>query len=261
VSILLDSLKQKQDEEGRIVPSVHNSHFDDEMLNDDALIRSNQLWKLTSILLLIVLSMSWIYFYLDISRTSEHSVKRSPRLIEEQHENLTKRNVAETIEENINKVDKNGVDIIKPSVVLVNNINNDENENSRNNQYQPKKRETLSDSFSRVNVSKNSISNKNSIQKNKPSQSISHSDFSNKPDSSEDAIFYEELSTELLMNLPSLDIDSYAVSSNPKKSFIVLNGSFYGEGEAISPNLILLSIDKKNVLFRYKNQLIKKNYK
>ncbi|PHS16888.1 MAG: hypothetical protein COA86_11555 [Kangiella sp.] len=261
MSILLDSLKQNKDDEGIAVPSVHDSHFDDDMLNDDDLIRSNQLWKLISILLLIVLSISWIYFYLNIPRISDSLIKLSSKLIEEkptkeQVKKLTKQSVAETSEAN-----KNKVGIIKPSAVLANNKSNDDNDNLRNNQYQPKKRENLSDSFSRVNTSKENISNTNSIQKNEASQSISYIDFSNKPYSSEDAIFYEELSTELLMNLPNLDIDSYAVSSNPKKSFIVLNGSFYGEGETIAPNLKLLSIDKKNVLFKYKNQLIKKNYK
>ena len=256
MSILLDSLKQKKDDEGMTIPSVHDSHFDDEMLNDDALIKSNQLWKLTSILLFIILSFSWIYFYLGISRNSESSTNINFRLTEdkpiiEQPRNLAKRNTSETTETNLNKEY-----ISRTSSVLVNNKSNDGNDNSRRNQYQPQKRKIFEGNVSRVSFSKQNI-----VQKNEPSRPFSNSDFANSLYSSKNAISYDELSTELLIELPNLKIDSYAVSSNPKKSFIVLNGSFYGVGETIAPNLKILSIDEKNVLFKYKSQLIKKNYK
>jgi len=256
VSILLDSLKQKQDDERIVVPTVHDSHFDDEMLNDDELIKSNRLWKLISIFLFIALSISWIYFYLDVSRNNETPTNISTQLTESKSVNqqsykLSKPNIKE-----VTDVEVNSLEVNQKPAQLINDESSDGINKSKNNQYKPQKRVVAEDSSTPTNYSM-----VKTVQKKEPSQSDSNNDLSNDFSSSEDVIFYEELSTELLMELPNLEIGSYAVSSNSKKSFIVLNGSFYGVGETIAPNLSLLSIDKKSALFKYKSHLIKKKYK
>ncbi len=239
-----------------VVPSVHDSHFDDEMLNDNELIKSNQFWKLTSVFLFITLSISWIYFYLDISKNTEITTNISARLTESKSANEQSNKLSKLNKKEVTDVEASHIELNRKPAQLVNDESSDGGDKSRNNQYQPQKRIVAEDSFARINYG-----TKNTAQQNKSKLSNGNNNFSNKSYSSEDAIFYEELSTALLLDLPNLEIDSYAISSNPKKSFIVLNGSFYSEGETISANLKLLSIDKKNALFKYKNQLIKKNYK
>ena len=233
MSILLDSLKSKKDQEEIIVPSVHDSHFDDEMLNDDALSESVRIWKLVSILLLVSLITSWIYFYLS---TSEKPPSKSNSLLK--IENFEKKLVVD-----------NSEDISNIPVTEI------------TNQYKPQKRK----------IKNNVVTESNSIKKNtgedvisspvKKNSTISKINYASDQYSQKDVIYYEELTTDILVALPSLEISSYAISSNAKKSFIVLNNSFYGVGETIAPNLQLLSIDKQSVLFQYKDLYIRKKYK
>ena len=64
MSILLESLNQKVDKtELHQLPDVHSSHFDDEMLGDEVLYKQLKLWKLISLILSLLILLSWGYFY------------------------------------------------------------------------------------------------------------------------------------------------------------------------------------------------------
>ncbi|MFT6732599.1 MAG: hypothetical protein ACJAS9_000781 [Polaribacter sp.] len=240
MSILLDSLQQKKDKDGKLVPSVHDSHFDDEMLNDDELIISNRFWKLVSALLFVALFISWSYLYLEHFKNSEYDASLYEKSLKIP---LTNTPIPKKLKQN---KDQNESNIDNP--ILPNKINPPENKNDiKTSQYKPKKRDAVEVNSIKFESEKTDSESIESNLKNNGSDT--------------DAIYYEELSTEVLMSLPNLEIDSYAVSSNPKKSFIFLNGSFYGVGEKISPKLKLISINKENALFKYREQLIKKKYK
>lgn len=245
MSILLDSLKQKIEKDEYTVPTVHDSHFDDEMLNDDALISSNRFWKLVSTVLFIVLSISWIYFYLENLNSNELPISLNTALKKGQS---VSENTHNKSEQNTAELDSNTE--LNPQ--FNNNISEEKN-NLEVVQYKPQKRN--------IQSKKTNTSEKNIYQIEGSNKLVNETKINKSFYSTSDAIDYDELSTEILMELPSLDVASYAVSNNPQKSFIVLSGSFYSIGETIAPNLKLLSIDKKSVIFRYGDILIKKKYK
>ncbi|MGB0495102.1 MAG: general secretion pathway protein GspB [Kangiellaceae bacterium] len=240
MSILLDSLKQPKNKEAINVPSVHDSHFDDDMLNDDKLIKSKRFWKIMSFLLLLALIVSWTYVFFAFSKTTplETSISKSEKVERDKVETFQQENSEnnnEAIENNQNK-------IVEEKSIQV----------ERNKQYAPQKRESVKSAVTSQQIVFSTPKQEKENENNVPPKTAAKAN---------DAVYYEELPTEILMELPSLDISSYAVSSNTKKSFIVLNGSFFGIGDVVAANLQLLSIDKQDALFQYKNTLFRKKYK
>ena len=236
MSILLDSLEKNKQGVKDDVPSVYDSHFDEEMLNDDSLINSIKIWKMISLILLMVLVFSWLFFVFSFQsavHNIEHSDSASIIIKTENESPIVKE-----------------VEIENATVELDVSQNGSKAEiKSMDKQvYQPKKRE----------VSRSDdISKKIEIGTNKPA--VKSLDQVSRYDE-KDVVYYEDLSTSLLSELPSIEINSYAVSSNTKKSFVVINGSFYGVGEVISPYLKIVEIDKKGILLEYKGRFIRKRH-
>lgn len=260
MSILLESLNQSKPSTGNSqdgsVPSVDDSHFDDEMLSDEWLLKKLLVWKIISAILLAALLVSWTGFYL-YSSTSVSKVDHPVLQAEQNATILDSQELVSTVDEN-KEISKTGAEVSK---VLAEQRSNDEDAGAANKseilssqtkeKYQPKKIEKSS-------IGPTAEQNKVivSVEK-KLTGDPAQQENMNK---SEQVIEFDSLSEMEKQELPELEITSYAVSSNPEKSFVVLNGAFYGQGETISPFLVLISINKEGILLRYKGRMISKKY-
>ena len=248
MSILLESLNQFTDHSpNKGVPSVDDSHFDDEMLSDEWVLKKLFYWKIVSAILLVALLASWTSFYF-YSPSFKNKLNHPISKLEEQAP------VSETQKQQDNTIDNEKVakpekEISSEHVVAEKLIETAEVANAPQRtldqlkqKYQPKK---IEKSIGNAPVEKSIVKNK--LQQKDLSQNGQVTEF-------------DSLTEAERQELPELEISSYAVSSNPDKSFVVLNGSFYGQGEAIAPHLVLISIDKEGILVRYKGRLISKKY-
>jgi len=243
MSILLESLNQSKDEKNADVPSVADSHFDDEMLSDEWLLKKLKTWRLFVVYLLVfvLVSVSFFYYYI---RTTENKISELSIQLEEMMINnkvlmsnspkngLTKENdISQQSEKKL----------IKTQVRLPeNSISGTSKTATIKSQYQPQKQK-VSDATNSINRQSKRLISEQAITPGKPTE-------------------FESLSEVEKNELPDLEIASYAVSSNPQKSFIVLNGAFYAQGEIIAPHLELISIDNDGIVIRYKGRFIRKKY-
>ena len=251
MSILLESLNQSKqssvNSEDRGVPGVGDSHFDDEILSDEWLLKKVWYWKITSAALLLVLLVSWIgfYFYSPISENKvEHSISKVEENtdvgdLQKQQDNRVGNKEISEAEENVG----GSITEVKTNIEEAEVGNIAEKAVSKTKEkYQPKKIEKTSIVTSaEKNITKSRAQQTNLNQNGQ-------------------VIEFDSLTEIEKQELPELEISSYAVSSNPEKSFVVLNGAFYGQGETISPHLVLISIDKEGILIRYKGRMISKKY-
>ena len=231
MSILLESLtqsdKKQQEELEKNIPNVDDSHFDDEMFNDDDLLKQIKFWKIISFGVMAILLASWAWFYIS----DFTNIKTSLRTIMPLEFIAKPENESKQIDTKIQ---------LKP-----------ENQATT---YQPKKIITKTEPAFNNEFKKNRVIVPAKISENNQPKTLAKM-------ASSEIIEFESLSDKMLSEIPELEISSYAVSSNAKKSFVVLNGSFYAEGEVISPNMTLVKITQENIIVNYKDQLIRKKYK
>jgi hypothetical protein len=238
MSILLESLKQSEKPEHNDIPSLSDSHFDDEMLSDEWLLARVKFWKTAAFgtLFLLVLVLVAGYFYwpkieaspTEISPSSiTHTINPNPSA------SLSHSKLSEA-------ADLRQSDSVKNSL---NNISKDQ----QIPKYQPKIVVTKRES---------KISNRFSTEKYPVNQEAAISKLAQ----NKLPISFESLNAQERREFPELAINSYAVSSNPAKSFVVLNGAFYGPGETIAPHLKLVLIDDDGIVISYKNRLIRKKH-
>ena len=249
MSILLESLKQPKTPDEGDVPSLADSHFDDEMLSDEWLLEKIKFWRLVAIGLLILVAISssfYLYYFLstenkivqlqaelELINTSKEAVKQTSVVSEKDNE-ASKLNEQDLTE----KVNSSSVSNSIDSNSSVSNISVSNNKQK----YQPTKQKLITEkTASPVAPVQEKVHLKNVNLSSKP-------------------VEFESLSEQEKAEIPDLEINSYAVSSNEKKSFVVLNGSFYGQGETIAPYLVLVTIDKEGIVIRHKNKLIRKKY-
>lgn len=266
MSILLESLNKEPTDQENQVPDVHASHFDDDMLGDEWLLRRIRMWQVLSFLLIVVLVISWVSFYgqLDQAQSksaeliAENSALKSQLKNESQVDttassNTQLENKASDISLGTNtKVQPEAqseaaAPVIESTPVdthsqASNSVATDEPKNNKL-QYVPKKRQPRD---AETAVSKSSISSRKT-----PSQMVSN-------DTSQGTILSkEELSSELLSQFPNIEINSFVVAENADDSFVILDGSFYKVNQVIAPNLVLREISKQYILVEFHTQLIK----
>jgi len=234
MSILLESLKQSKTPDEGDVPSVADSHFDDEMLSDEWLLKKIRFWRLVAIALLIfVVTSSTFYIYYVLSTKDKIDQLQSEMELISRPELETKK--TSTVGEK------------KEEATQISTQASSEKEqqitaSNAKQKYKPTKQKIIREKkVSSSSPVQESISSKSLVPSSKP-------------------IEFESLSEQERSEIPDLEINSYAVSSNANKSFVVLNGSFYGQGEIIAPHLVLVSIDKEGIVIKYKNKLIRKKY-
>jgi FtsZ-interacting cell division protein ZipA len=263
MSILLESLNQTKQSAGissdKGVPSLDDSHFDDEMLSDEWLLKKLVFWKMISGILLVALLASWFgtYFYLS---NPENKIDMSVSELKE--------NSATEVLQNQPEKNTDEQNILKPVKIVNDNRHSDKDNNqeaeresteqlqNNSNQvkqtYKPKKIATPVSAIYTEKKTNKRTSQENASVKDGSDQTAS--------DQNTRVVEFESLTESEQQQLPGLEISSYAVSSNTDKSFVVLNGAFYGQGETIAPYLELISIDKEGILIRYKGRLIRKKY-
>jgi len=270
MSILLESLNQSKEDNKGDVPSVTDSHFDDEMLSDEWLLKKLKMWRIFSayLLVFVIVSVSFFYYYITTSenKISELSLQleqaminnknlisnNSKAILTKENDNSQQSELVQPIEETNGKessrADNRFTEIKKTAITTTESSSSP----TIKTQYQPQKQKA-NDSINSTNI--NDISNSKSSTDRQSKFSDSGQSIS--PDKPTE---FESLSEIEKSELPDLEISSYAVSSNPQKSFVVLNGAFYGQGEVIAPNLELISINKEGIVIRYKGRFIRKKY-
>jgi hypothetical protein len=249
MSILLESLNQSQPENNKNVPSIEDSHFDDEMMSDEWLLAKIKFWQRLCVFFMVALFVSWLIFLLmplTQGQKTETAQTNNMEVISSDKTNLSPSEGDESV-------------IVEKQATkdMIQNKGKDEGQSITKQTYQPQKKVVV--------VSDDRNQQSSTQANNKPERNANVANSTNKDANFEfgqtnNILEYNGLSTEQKNTLPVLEISSYAVSSNPNKSFVVLNGSFYGAGEVIAPHLTLVSINKENIIVNYKGQLISKKY-
>lgn len=232
MSILLESLNQSGKNKEGDLPGLSDNHFDDEMLSDEWLLKKIRVWKAIAFFLLLCLVVVSITFYVTVASTSEVLDTRL----------TSQANMPDAMSQEDNSPQSKIIPVPKlpqtEEEILVDEVSTKE-------KYIPKK------------VPKQVVNSKPSMNKENGPQSAK---FASSESSVSSIVDFESLSKEQQLEMPDLEISSYAVSSNQKKSFVVLNGAFYAQGETIAPNLKLIRIEKESIIVRYHDQLIRKKY-
>jgi hypothetical protein len=226
VSILLESLNQQvEGSTKRELPNIHSSHFDDEMLGDEGLYKQLKLWKMTALLLLFLIVVSWTYFLTQtISQPSK--VVGSPKMEKKWVKNkkitdLSQQAVETSIE------NKAGVD--GPKV---------EAEIDTKGLYKPQKRKVEKEPSATFLKNRNQVQSSNEIPKGPP-------------------IEIAELPEELKSNFPQIEVNSYVIANKEEDSFVILGGLFYKNNQVITPNLTLRKITSEHMVVEFHSYLVK----
>jgi FtsZ-interacting cell division protein ZipA len=257
MSILLESLQQSSDKQGNDIPGVGDSHFDDEMLSDEWLLARLRRWKIVCALLLLALVITSIGWYQSSNQSnSELSIIKTPPIAEQANDsNSQMAQSAENKQQAVQVEDKNDFGALE----IKSSVEQPSNTQPVKQKYVPKKVAQPTDSNPTLNASsaEKTLAQDSALAK---ANSKARQSKTTRAASTGTVIDYESLSSQQQDEMPELEISSYAVSSNSKKSFVVLNGAFYGQGETIAPNLVLVSIEKESIVVRYFDQLIRKKY-
>ena len=235
MSILLESLKQSEQTEDHDIPSLSDSHFDDEMLSDEWLLTRVKFWKFAAFgilsLLFIVLIAGYIYWpKIKIEPTQVLSSAAIPKVAASSSVSSS-RDIRQTQQ------------TLSTKQLTGSSLSND-SQDQQIAKYQP----TIVESQPAVQGSEELLSSEYPAGKLSSNPSNVQSNI---------PVNYESLSEQEKRNFPELSVNSFAVSSNPAKSFVVLNGAFYSTGEIIAPHLKLVLIDKDGIVVKHKNRLIR----
>jgi len=241
MSILLESLKQSEKPEDNDIPSLSDSHFNDEMLSDEWLLTRVKFWKIAALSLLSLLLLVLIAGYIYWPKMKTLPTVILPSVATTKSDSSSSNSHAE--------VDKAAEIELSARAKMAEKspLNNDSKE-QQITKYRPKIVKSQSEPI---------ISNRLAAQKYQVNkQATIPVSIQNKI-----PVSFESLNAQEKREFPELAINSYAVSSNPAKSFVVLNGAFYGEGETIAPHLKLVIIDDDGIVVSYRNRLIRKKHK
>ncbi|MCW8876768.1 MAG: hypothetical protein OQK51_06890 [Kangiellaceae bacterium] len=259
MSILLESLSQKEEtaspDKKDDVPGLHSTHFDDEMLDDEWLLRKLKMWRLVSIASVILLTVSWIYFIFNWS-TSEQIVSdnitesniRQQKQATPENKPLTKE-IASTENGAAQKTE------VEKESVRPNNLTSQETEVvpgaiDKREVYQPKKREAKLHSQPQ---------HQSQTRKDKPSGTVSVSaeNITNLANNQRATFLLEELPSSIQQDFPELTLGSYVIADEKDKSFIILNSSFYKVNQVIAPEMVLRDITQQHILVEFRSYLVK----
>ncbi len=243
MSILLETLNHQSNEQQKTstdLPNVHSSHYDDEMLGDERLFRQLKLWRLTCFILLITLIVSWSFFWI----TSTGSVIDNQR-----QDNFTKQlngkeltGHSESKNESIQSIAK-----VETAPVISTEIPDKTKEITQKPTYVPQKR-VVDNTPERSKIIK-PTTNTQKAEKPKP--------VNRKNQNFELAIYKEELPSELLELFPLIVINSYVISDDAEKSFVIMDGAFYKINQVIAPDLTLRQITAEQIVVEFYDQLVK----
>ncbi len=236
MSILLDSLQQNKQENEPELPNIHASHFDDEMLSDEWLLKKIKIWKGISFTLALIVIASWSYFLLskkadDLAQAQTQAQIVAENLQAKQPKENNNQQPAQKQQKTQESVLFNEGKTVEPEEVI--NIKN----NTEQTEYQSKKRENI--------VAKNKVEkNENTVKQ------VAVRD-------PKAAILVTELPANLQNDFPSIELGSYVVADAPQDSFVILDGSFYKINQVIAPSLILRGITKDHIVVEFKNYWVK----
>jgi len=227
MSILLESLEQKDNQTDSSIPNLGDSHFDDEMLSDEWLLEKLKLWQQIAFSLIFLLLLSWGYFLLtpkeEKQPVSKMTANIGSKLPVNVNQNINEQ--SKQLDSPINQLNKRK-QLPKSKTAAVNKVS-----------YKPQK------------ISNNEAS-KNSNNRTSDKQL-------GKENSKADTAQVVGLDSA---GFPENNISSYAISDNAKKSVVVINGRFYSQGEFVMPEVKLIAIKKEGILLEYKGQLELKKY-
>jgi hypothetical protein len=291
MSILLDSLTQKEKEEQPSIPDIHAEHFDDGSSLDYSQEPVNY-WKAAAFFLLFLFLVGLIYYIYQSSKFhnqllhephSVNNVQTEPNKVYDTNNVSSSSSLALQSNESHTSA-KSKVFRTQSEANKTNVLQRHVEEKKWLERQREIQRMRSIDYSQRIAQDSISTTGLEAIQseKREPQRVIepptSNSfDIANNSDiidsSSEEvefldtqpsemskdiglAISWEELSVEEKQRFPRLEIDSYVVSSNPNKSFIILKGRFYKINQFISADLILREITNKYVAIEFDNKLV-----
>lgn len=241
---------------------MHDSHFDDELLGDEWLIKRTRLWQLASGCLFILLVASWVYFY---NQFNDDKTPQSVDLEQSlQADSLTQKYIQpETVrQETLTSSSTVSDPQASPkSQAELGNNNYQSTESNRQQTgvstysekkvYKPQKR--LPPVTRNEQPAQRSLldqKNSNVVSSPKPRNSQARSNTSNA------TLSLEELPQDLRSQFPNIEINSFVVAENPQDSFVILDGSFYKINQVIAVDLVLREIGKDAIVVEFKGQKV-----
>ncbi len=264
MSILLDSLNKNNPQEQGELPGVHDLHFNEEMLGDEWLLQRLRLWKLFAAVLLVLLLVSWLFFFIQSSLFSSQEKNRikTVEYISSRDHFSTDEFRRATVEKNDSSdlTDLNRTPEKQNKVVLRNHVSH-----SVGGQSYPVNSDSFRQTAQAKSEKKKYVPQKRSVQQQnslREKVKTSRSGTQSVTKTSAGAIISRlELSPELSQQFPNIVIDSYVVADSVKDSFVILDGSFYKVNQVIAPDLYLRQINKDNIVVEFHAQLVSISYK
>ncbi|MET1254580.1 hypothetical protein [Aliikangiella maris] len=268
MSILLESLTQKNDAQNGLdndkIPDIHSTHFDDELLGDERLLKRLKIWQLLTYTLGIMLVASWCWIYLSGSITPS-PLQQSTVQVPEQTSILPNKAI---LSQAINPTQQTEpVQNQAASTQQITSVQpelSDESEAGRS-VYKPKKhtKPAVKPENRSSRVADNQMQPEVERQSDVTAKSLNNSSLANSqtatpaPKPGTAVVTKNELPDSLQSEFPNIQINSYVVAENVKDSFVILDGAFYKVNQVIAPNLILRDISKQHIVVEYHSYLVK----
>lgn len=244
LSILLDSLKLKKQEsqEKEEVPSIHDVHFNEEMLGDEWLSEQLKRWKLLSAGLSVLLIVSWVYFFYQNRADTQPNIRTADSVSPLTEEPV----LGEAVSDLAMPPADNRLSLKKKTGAV------EKKSLSIKQKYTPQMRKKVTSSPEIAQNNKANLSAPNNrVKRSRPKSAKATGP----------AISKDELSEERRQQFPEVKIDSYVVADTPEDSFIILDGGFYKVNQVIAPNLLLRQIKKEHMVVEFHSQLVTIPYK
>ncbi len=280
MSILLDSLRQKDKEQQVPVPDIHAYHFDDEDLkteNDNN--NQTKLWRVLAFILLFLFLVSSLYYAYKLNKSSdqllgnpEKNISANPAMLKAVKPSVkksamgTQQTSAQSTKENIRKEKAPALKVSRTQAegnktnVLQRHV-----EERKWLEQEKQRLQAIKDAQRKQSVIRTAEAIKSQQQvENLPSQvknqeqAVEFIDAKPAEISKEigPAIAWQELSSDEKKQFPQLQIGSYVISDNPHKSFVIMQNRFYKINQFITPDLILRDITTGYIVVEFNNKLV-----
>lgn len=248
MSILLDHLSQQQKDSEKNannniaqhgLPDLAVSHFDDELLGDEWLMRRAKNWRLIAFILALLLIFSWSWFAYYFFKADLEQKEAEQQKTEQQ---------------TANQKNSDQQSLLAPP------------ESEKNSQM-------VEASSSNVEKAPNSNRQQPAIKKafkpeKRPAKSIENSHRSNSPakqpqfveksaSQKQTLVLLEELSSEEQQDFSQVNINSYVISDDADKSFIIMDDQLFRVNQRVTEKLVLRGITAEHIIFEYQSKLVK----
>lgn len=277
MSILLDSLSQKEQETQR-PPDIHDAHFNDvEKSFDEHDTKQANLWRKLAFVLLFLFLVSSLYYAYKLHKASGQLLGEPQSVLETKpiRQEVSKVLVEKPVEKPQKRRQSRQAE---SASIAAYRTPDDEGKLNVLQRYQQEQKRLEAEAEKRrlqairEEKARQLAASSEEVVKQPKTQTVWSPSETKEVSKAEDyihaepaemaadlgsAVSWESLSSEEKKRFPKLEVNSYVVSKNPNKSFVIMKSRFYKINQFITADLILRDITQTHIMIEFNDKLVK----